>query len=199
MSGFDALDKAQCAVIGFCPDYISGFIGSLFLLIDQYPIILSFALYSISLYHFELYFFLLGLSLNIDTLINWLLVTIINIPSRHEGCGNENEFPSFGTQHITVLMTMLFLALITWRKKVTIMKILSLTIIFNLVIVARIYIGINTIPELIVGASIGFVEAIFFHLVISHFLFPRFNQILNWRICKFFDVVDTFCRQDPKL
>lgn len=196
MSSYEVLARNECAVLGFCPDYLSTLLGPYFLLIDEYPIILSFALYSISLYHFELYFFLFGASLNIDSLLNWLLTTVIAQSSRYPGCGATYEFPSFATEHATVGITMLLLAIITWRRSITPMKLLSLITIFNLVVIARVYKGVNTIPELVVGSVIGFIEAQILHWIIARFIYPHFDDILGWRICKLFGAVDTLCRSN---
>ncbi len=198
MSGFELLNRIECSVTGVCPLYEPSLLGPYLLLTDYYPIILSIVLYSIGVFHFELYFFFLGLALNVDWLVNLGLRAAFGAGERFPGCsGSANQTPSYASQHITVLLTMLFLMFMVWHKrKVTIMKLLSLNLLFVIILGARVYIGSNTPAELIIGSVVGVIEGVILHLVILHFVYPYFGDILEWRLCKLFSTENTLCPID---
>ncbi len=195
MSGFELLSRIECSVVGVCPLYESSTIGPYLLLADYYPILLSMVLYGIGLFHFELYFFFLGLALNIDWLVNWGLRVAIGGGERFPGCGGSgHEMPSYASQHITVLLTMLFLLFMVWHKqRVTAMKLLSLNLLIVVILGARVYIGTNTPVELLIGALVGVGEGVILHLAIFYGAYPYFDTILGWRLCRLFSAENTLC------
>jgi hypothetical protein len=66
------------------------------------------------------------------------------------------------------------------------------------VILARVYIGINTAQQLIIGAFVGVIEGILFQCVIYFFIYPHFEKMINWRVATLIGLENNICKQKLK-
>jgi hypothetical protein len=175
MSTLASLHKFNCLVEGDCPLFVdtSGWIDSFFVLADYYNIFVTAAIYAISLYHYELYFFLLSLSMTFDWLVNWILRISVRMSSRFPNCGETYEMPSFASQHAACLVTMVFTFFILWgHNKMRIHRILMINLGFFIVLLARLYIGTNRVSELLIGGIIGAIEGVVIQVLIYLYIMP---------------------------
>jgi hypothetical protein len=194
MSGILDLVRLECSVKDVCPLYVSGNgFGVAFVALDFYPIILTVVMYAITLYHSELYFFLMSAVLTIDWIVNLVIQLSASVDPRYEDCGVDYGMPSFSTQHITVFVTMILTFGILWKRKLSPYKIVLLGALYAVVVVARVYIGSNRNGELLTGTAIGFTEGCFFQWIIYSFIYPHFPYILSWKSSQAMGFEDTLC------
>jgi membrane-associated phospholipid phosphatase len=197
MSGFFDLSSIECAVIDTCKLYNPNLFGAhIAVALDFYPVFLTISMYVLSLYRYELYFALISVSLTLNWIINTIIQRfIIGEAVRFPDCGSPFQMPSFSSQHIVLFETMMFLYMLTWCSKVKIKLLILIRLFTFAVLVSRIYIGINTIPQLLVGGAIGFSLAILYHLIILYIIFPYFSNILNWTLIRWMGLEDNMCRR----
>jgi len=203
MSGLVDVWKLNCVVVD-CPLYNpTPFFAPAFILIDFYPTYVAVALYVISFYCWELYFGYASLCLFIDWGVNYVLRWLISAPQRFPGCGTSSGMPSFSSEQAILLNTLGLCFVLLWSHNTSAMKIGILNIITTVVIFARVYIGINTRQEIIVGAVVGFIEGIFFTLMFYYF--RRFFAIfLEYSIVRRLGIIDNMCnlvvicKRDPE-
>jgi hypothetical protein len=203
MSGFLALGELNCARAA-CPEFIPvDFWSGLLVALDFYPTYLSISFYAISLYQHEFYLFLLSLCLTADTGVNVALQYIIRQPGPFPGCGTQFEMPSFSTQHSSMLVCMLMSFMLIWRISVPSKKIFLLFLFLYGALVARIFCGINSRWQLLAGSLVGTVEGLLYQSIIYFLIYPRYKNILSWRLATFLDIKDHLLspeqEEDPSL
>lgn len=98
--------------------------------------------------------------------------------------------PSFATQHSALLVCMLMSFMLLWRVSVPSKKIFLLFFFEYAVILARIYCGINSRWQLLAGSLVGTVEGLVFQSIIYFLIYPRYKNILSWRLVAFLDIQD---------
>jgi hypothetical protein len=98
--------------------------------------------------------------------------------------------PSFATQHSALLVCMLMSFMLLWRVSVPSKKIFLLFLFEYAVILARIYCGINSRWQLLAGSLVGTVEGLVFQSIIYLLIYPRYKNILSWRLVAFLDIQD---------
>jgi|SRR5688500_10263165 len=177
-----------------CVLYEHNLIGPFFILIDYYPVLLSISLFSLGLYQKELYLVLVGLALKWDLLLNiFLRDVVIPTATRFAGCGNESETFSFSFEHIVVFVTLMILYITLQRasSRMSIVKILLIYIFTVLVMVARVYVGINTVREMYAGAAVGMLNSFGIILVNSYIIRNHAKSIIKWRVVKFMGIKHT--------
>ena len=186
MSGFSDIYKLESIVIDVCPLFDSSISGAgLAVLLDFYPLLLTFSIFSISLYKQELYLMFVSFSLTLNWFLNYFLQNVIFLDhGAFLNCGSYHQNPSFSTQHICCLDTMLALYCVTWSRKIMYTNLFVLHLFSHMVVWARIFIGINTRTQLVVGSLVGFISGILFHLAILLIAYPNFGHILSWRIMR---------------
>lgn len=103
--------------------------------------------------------------------------------------------PSFEAQDTAFFVTMLLLYMFTWRHP-------NVTFFHNVVLVAWLAgftyihaaVQFNSPAQIIAGASAGAAFAMFWHCVVFSLVYPYFDVILRWRIVRYLNYRDTFCR-----
>jgi len=193
MSGWLDSKDLECCIEDNCPLYDSSLIfGSVFILIDYFPTYLSAGLTFISFYSSEFFFFYLWICIIVDMLINVALKLLIDNPTRFPNCGSFSEMPSYSSQLTTMLNTLFYILVFTMNRNISSQKIVVLNITTLTVLVARIYIGINTLEELIIGALIGFLEGVLYGLILY-----KTRKIFGYLLSKKFflqlGLIDTIC------
>jgi len=189
--------KFGCVVVPICPLFVDGFfLTYYFILVDYYPTILSIAMYAISIYHYELYFFLFGLCLSLDWGINTGLQYAFGQTPRFPGCGNTYEFPSFSSQHIVLFVTLILCFFSWWKRIISPLHLFLLQLFSAIVLVARIYIGINTISQLISGAAFGLLEGVLLNYALYFILKNYSSRIEDWRIFALSGLKNTIIKRD---
>jgi hypothetical protein len=178
-----------------CIYYRDNIIGPLFVLLDYYPVLMSVAIFVMSLYRTELLFRVFSMLMLLDVLINWLFrEAIIRLPSRLAGCGNLYEMPSFATQHLVFVTFVLHYILLKRKKNADKRTLILLHLMTFFGTVARVYIGINTSAELYVGTAFGLVEGALVCIFFIDGLIKnpdRYVSTINFHGFPFFSVVDT--------
>lgn len=73
-------------------------------------------------------------------------------------------------------------------------------ILFKVVVVqfCWIYIGANTVAEILVGVGVGFVYGLLFQLFVYYAIRPRGHTIVLWRIARWLSLVNAFLAYDDK-
>jgi hypothetical protein len=200
MSGFSDLVKLQCLVASSCPQYDAGFaLAPLAVALDFYPFFLTIGIYAISLYRYELYLALVSLFLTIDWLINWLLQDVVfKQAGRWADCGYKHQMPSFAAESIMVFQTLMVLYLMTWGRRNMYQMTTLLMSFSTVVLVARIYIGINTRAQLLAGALVGIVSGALYHVLLRYLIYPYFENILSFALIKWLGFIDTLCSKQSK-
>lgn len=196
MSGFLNLYNIECASLD-CPLYVSvPIIGPLFIAADYFPLIITIAMFSVTLYHYELYFFLISLILTFDWGLNVALQYIIRQPARFSGCGSKYEMPSFSTQHAMLFLTLIITFFALFRYRMAPSKIFLAMFLTVFVILARVYIGINTAQQLVIGAFVGVLEGVAFQCIIYFCIYPYFNQIVTWKVAVLIGLENNICKTE---
>lgn len=149
-------------VVPYCVYYKDNVLGPTFIMIDYLPILESLFLFILGLFKREKMMFMLSMLLSFDMCFNWLLRAVAFAPwtSRFDGCGDINEMPSVAFQHSTFIIIILQYLIALRKAPVNWKPIMLLYTLAMLSMVARVYIGINRISEMLVGAAIGTAEAL---------------------------------------
>lgn len=195
MSGVFSLSNIECASED-CPLYISIYILSpLFIAADYFPLVITLAMFAITLYHYEIYFLMISIVLTLDWGINVALQYIIKQVARYPNCGGKYEMPSFSTQHAILFMTLVITFFALWRERMSISKIFLANFLVTFVIVARVFLGINTVLQLVIGAVVGLVEGLIAQLIIFYCIYPYFDKIITWKVAVLIGLENNVCKR----
>jgi hypothetical protein len=203
MSTLETIHRFQCMVEDSCPLYVTADsdFGPFMVLVDYYPIFLNASMIAVSVYHYELYFFLLSLVLAFDWFLNWLLHIAIGSGSRFPGCGGANEMPSFSSQHAVCLGVMIFTFFMLWcETHVRVHRLIMINFGIFIAVLARVYIGINTPQELMVGALIGATEGVIIQWILYRYLIPMSDALLNkkYALIELTKIANTLCSHSKR-
>jgi hypothetical protein len=186
MSGLDDISNLQEAVEKFCPLYVGSFLGSLMWIWDFFPIMLTAVSFFISLFLNEIYFFIASIFLTSDTVLNMLLRQVIfKQQNQFPGCGAKYQMPSFSSQHSTFFVVLVSTFMLMWRSRLSGFRMFLLVLFYTLVITCRIYIGINTNFELMMGAVTGMIWGLILQAFTYYILYPMFDRILSLEFVQF--------------
>ena len=193
MSGVLDTNPLQCAVDPVCPLYDPNlFFASLFVLIDYFPTYVAAFLWGIAFYYWEFYFTYVGLVLVFDWGLNYGLKYAIGSSSRFPNCGEVHEMPSYSTEMTLLLVTMGICYAFLWNPDILLIKIATMNLIGLALVLARVYIGRNTIGELIIGALVGTIEGFFFSILL-YLIRRQVARLMRWRFINDIGLVDTMC------
>lgn len=181
MSSFGDLFRLEDCVAEKCPLYVKTFFSPLLLIGDFFPLFLNFGLYAISLFRFEIYLFILSLSLTGNMLFNFLLSKVaIQSSNRFVDCGSLYQMPSLASDHIVYFTTAMITFIILWRHQtISVFRIVLLQSFLLYVMCCRVYIGINWSSEIVLGALLGFGEALLFQVFFYYWIFPSLEGFLK--------------------
>ena len=193
MSDFSELEKLQCAVIGVCPLYIEGFFGSVLYVLTFYPFIITMSLFAISLYINEFYLFAVSMILTFNSALNYLLRLAFGVPAIYPGCGPTYGMPSMATQHAILFESIFVSFILIYKPQKSMMLMLFIKLFTSAVMFAWVYIGINSILELTVGAVIGLVEGMIFQRFMYWINKNHLYRILDTPIFKWMTIEDNLC------
>lgn len=167
-----------------CPLFTEVFILSgTAVFVDFYPIIITVAFVFFSFYQREFYLFLLGIAALLDLGVSTALQYIINQPGPFyysNACGSAQEMPSFATEQISMLLTMVYTFVVFHRVPAPGRKLFFLYFFLYACVCARIYIGINSRLQLLVGSLVGTAEGLVYQFILSYFIFPYSDTIVAW-------------------
>ena len=194
MADFWTIMKLDRIASGDCPLYNSnGIIGPLAIAIDFYPYYITMAIWGITMFQYELFTLILSITLTLDFVANFLF-SFATTYGYYPSCGSSHEMPSFATQHIFVFTIIIISLINKWELDISPFKLLFIQTFHFLVIASRIYIGINTIPQLFVGAFIGLAEGLIFQYTIDY-IFTHKIWFLETRIFKFVGIKDEISKK----
>lgn len=201
MSGVTDLDRLECVTFGVCPLYDASIWGAaVTVAFDFYPIFLTVGIYAISLYQYELYLALVSFGLTFNWGLSVFLQRAVFMqPGAFPGCGSPFQMPSFSSQLIVMFTTMMSCYMVCWGKRYPGKLVLIMQLFTGIVLISRIFIGINTRPQLLAGALIGFILGYIYHLFIMRILHPYFGDLLRWRWIQMLGIVDTMCGSEQEL
>jgi membrane-associated phospholipid phosphatase len=192
MSGILDISNLECIVVNTCPYYDPRpFFSPLFILLDYYPIYVNITLWMLTFYCWEFIFTYIGGCLFIDMILNYAIKYIVKSQPRSPGCGTTYEMPSYATEQIMLLNTLSFCIIILWNRKIQLSKISLMVIVTTLIIVSRVYIGINTKQELIIGGVIGTIEGYIYTFILYYFK-SNIRKIIDKSFIKKIGIVDNF-------
>lgn len=200
MSGLSDLFKLDC-IVSDCLTYDKELPGAaFFVVLDFYPLVLTVGLFAISILRQEIYLFLLSLGLSFNWLICFFFQQVVfKQNGAFPNCGSPLQMPSFASQQIVFFQTMVAFYAICWTKKIYWTNTILLHFFSSLVVWARIFIGINTVQQLLVGAIFGLVLGTFYHCVLFYLIYPHFKTILKWKIMKWRGFEDSLCKKERKV
>lgn len=182
MSGFLLIDNFNC-MRSACPLFVEvTLVSGTMVVVDYYPIIITVVFFLFSLYQREFYLFLLGWAATMDLGLNTALQWIIKEPGPYYamGCGTSHEMPSFATQQACMLIAMTYTFVVLHRVNSPARKLFFLYFFLYAAIVARIYLGINTRLQLLIGALVGTAEGLIYHLILAYAIFPYSERIVRF-------------------
>ena len=194
MSGIGDLFRINRVVQPECPLYEEVPLSYFLVLGDFYPIILSFGTF---IWNFvkkrEAFAFAFSTVLVLDWLLNLALQAIWNQsgPFYQCGCGHHWEMPSFASQHITVFVLIVFVFAGVWGGGLSLGAIAMLSSLQFLVLFARIYIGISTSEQLLMGLLVAMAEGIVVIVLMRFLVLPYFLRLYMSALAKRLGVVDT--------
>lgn len=195
------MHRLECVTNGVCPLYDEGVWGApITVALDFYPIFLTVGMYAISLYQYELYFALVSLGLTANWGINVFLQHVVfKQLGAFAGCGSTYQMPSFSSQHIVMFNALMACYMMGWGKRFAGKLILLMQLFTAAVLVSRIFIGINTRAQLLVGGLLGFGLGVGYHCILYYLIYPRFGKILEWQWAQWVGIVDTLCGGNKEL
>lgn len=194
MSGLDEVVKIQCAIDTVCPLYISNEWGAAMYALTFYPFLVTVSLFAMSIYINEFYLFAISIMLTVDKMINIALKEILAIESVYPGCGSKHGSPPLVTQHAILLETIFISYILIYKPSRSIILMLFVKTFSIFTIYAWIYIGFNTISQLVIGALIGFAEGICFQLFMYFLIRNYIYYLLSTRFCQFIALEDNLCK-----
>jgi len=187
MATVESLSLFEPYFISKCLLYEPGLISPFFIGIDFFPTLLTIGFFSLSLYITDIYLFLFSISLSFHILVNIIIrVYIIAADNRFVDCGTLHQMPSLSSDHAVFFVTVMITFIMLWRRHTASSKIVMLNFFILLVLFARVFLGINTLPELFFGLLHGFGWAIIYQLLIYFIFYPYFNTILSFWLFKWF-------------
>lgn len=185
MSSFNAIGRLNEVWIDVCPHFRANWPSGFLVAFDYYPIFLFVATFSISIYYSDIFLALLGFALSFDWFLNYALAQAFRQPPVTPGCGPEFEMPSFSSQHAVFFACSLWIFALLYNYRVSPPRAIGLTFLLGTVMYARLYIGIASPAQLLVGALVGVIESSLFMLFIHLAIYPRVRRILRWRFFRF--------------
>lgn len=192
MSTYSDIQTLVSCITSNCllmPD--NGF-SPIFLIIDFFPLYLSIGLFSLSLYISDLSLFLFSCALTLHSLFNALLRNGIATPNRFPNCGAEFQMPSLSSSQ-SVFFVVIWIAFIINRKpSLPFSRIAMLNAFIILVLFSRVFIGINTSFELLIGATDGLFWGLITYGLFEFFIFPLLEYLFinySWFRMLGFDLV----------
>ena len=182
MATFVDLKNLESTLAAQCPLFEVNLISTFFMLTDYFPTVITLVMLGISLYETDLYLFITSIAVTLDIVANSLLRLIVGASNRFPGCGALHQMPSLssdlGVFLVTVFLTFCFL----WKPRTSELRIVLLNVGLLLVLVSRVYIGINTTLELFVGSLTGFFWALVFQAFVYFVLVPWLDYIVQTQI-----------------
>lgn len=176
MSGFSDLHLYNAiyerAVNGsvLCPDFqvtpLSGFI----VYFNSFPVLLTLVTASMALYKIDVFLYMLTfIGLTVNSGINYLLRNIFQHPAKYAGCGEQFNMPDFGAQHAIFFSACLLLFAVTFNYRVSIYSMFCIVFFFGFAMYTRLYIGVTTISQFVVGAIFGLAWAcLYIHILVRY-------------------------------
>lgn len=170
MSGIFDIGSLQCSVYPVCPLYDpTPFFAPVFIIINYWPLFFDVSLWMLSLYSWEFFFSFLSIVVFIDLGLNYALRYIILSPQRFTDCGPNYGMPAYSSELLLLLNTMALCYILLWNRNISFLKIYMLNLVTMVVILSRVYIGMNTNAEIIVGGLIGTVEGLLWSFILYRF------------------------------
>lgn len=144
-------------------------------------------LWTISFLTGSVYFFFFGVGLTLEQLWNALLRYAIDQDGLN---GAEHQMPARSSELAVYFATMIILFVLTYQIKSTTYRTILLGFAQVFVIYARIYLEINTNIQMLVGALVGFVDAIIQSAIIYYVIAKHIDKIKGSKIYSWFGLTD---------
>jgi len=189
MSGFEGIDRLNGVYDRVCPEFEVNWFSGFLVALDYYPLALWLGTFSISIYSNDLFLALLGVWLTLDWWVNKGLRWAIRQPPPTPGCGARFEMPSFSAQEATMFITVLWLFMVLYGYRALPVRAFGLVFFAGIVMYARVYIGLASPAQLIVGALVGLASGLLFHALVYWLVRPRVGEILAWRVCRHMQLI----------
>ncbi len=176
------LDNALAAA---CPLFERNWLSPVFVFFDYFPVFLDVAFYALSWYEMDFYMFFVSVALTLDIFWNTLWrVFIVADPNRFAGCGSLHQMPSLSSDQAVFVTTVYLTFSFLWRPTTSWIRVALANVAILVVLVSRVYIGINTLLELLFGAIDGVLLAMLFQLFVYFVLVPWMPRILDTPLCR---------------
>lgn len=160
--------------------------------LDLWPIGVSLAMFSASLATNALYLWILWGATVLDYCLNLGLRYVIKEPSPNGALAHHAwEMPASSSQAMLCLGTMIILFIILYNVQQYTTYTLVLYVLATAALFSRLYRGINTPEQLIVGALVGVAEGFIYTAIWHYFGYPYSQIILSWRPVRMYGINDS--------
>lgn len=169
-------------LIDYCPLYENNLINNLMAYSIVSIIYLQYIVYGIGYFSSSFHFFFLGISLTIDSLINYGLKHLFNNEELIYKCGETPSFPSYYSEHIFFFLTLFFIYIMKhsifsfW--KIQIILFWSIWTVYG-----QLYLQLNSNFSIFVSSLIGIILGLLFELLNYNLVRPLYN-IYKKKHCK---------------
>jgi len=156
---------------------------------------ITLALFVFGIRNRELYLTLFSFLLTTDSLVNEILQNVIRAPVPVAGCGGPFGMPSFQVQHGACFVVFILTYGFIWPSSRHGYGLYTAALALWLAVVAyaHVFFNYNTPAQVFVASAVGSLVAGVGQFFIWRYLWPRFPQLLAWRVFRWRNYTDTLC------
>lgn len=156
-----------------------------FTLMDYFPLILTIGKMVVGAIIGAVSLYIAGVALFVDLVVNYILQSII----KQEGpypclVYDEYQMPALASQTVAFFITGFLLFCIVYRREIGTYLLWLVYVLGYAAVYKRVFDGINTPEQLIVGAVVGFVDALLMHAVVYYLLYSYIPWICETKLAK---------------
>lgn len=190
MNFFGNQKQLEC-IVDACPLYLHTEWSAYLLVTVFFPHYLTVGMLALGFYRSEIYVLLMGLALSSNYALNIGLQHLFRDESRFSDCYADFGGPSFATQQLVMFDTIIMSYPFFFHRPIRLKSIVAIRLGIVFTLFAWVYIGANTMLELLSGAAVGLAYGFAFQCTMYGVLLPNLARILSWRLCRLFEFEDT--------
>jgi hypothetical protein len=191
MSDWRDVDLGRLVLPECAGRYVDTWWGQFLVAADLFPLLMTLVIFGFSIQRSEFITFYGGLTLSANLWINVALRQLFDRPPPAPPCGGQRQMPALSTQHSVCIALFALLVVTLWRLRASLRNLAVLMAFVATVTYARIYIGKNSVPQLLAGAGFGVVVALSsfaFYVVVVH---RHVDVIIRWPVVRWFGFANT--------
>lgn len=161
----------------FCPGWHGNGIDKFLNIFRFTDMFVTAVLYVLGFVLKDLYLVFFGLSLTIDSLINYGLLNVIQQNSPNPGCGTQYGMPSTQAEAVTVLYIMMTSYFLFWWPRAAVLSVFCTSLVYGSTILAQLELGYNTPSQVLIGICVGTFEGLIFQNIV-HLLLTKYGHTI---------------------